>query len=168
MKLYVLRHAIAVERGTDPGLKDSDRMLTREGIRKLKLVIAAMKQLGISFDLILSSPYLRALQTAQLTARGLGAKKKLKMTGALKPDSNFRELIKELQKHRCSSLVIVGHEPHLGGFISFLLTGKLGMPLNFKKSGLCLLSIDSICYGRCATLEWLLTPWQMACIAASS
>jgi phosphohistidine phosphatase len=91
MKLYVLRHAIAVERGTDPGLKDSDRMLTREGIRKLKLVIAAMKQLGISFDLILSSPYLRALQTAQLTARGLGAKKKLKMTGALKPDSNFRE-----------------------------------------------------------------------------
>ena len=56
-----------------------------------------MKQLGISFDLILSSPYLRALQTAKLTARGLGAKKKLKMTGALKPDSNFRELIKELQ-----------------------------------------------------------------------
>jgi phosphohistidine phosphatase len=168
MKLYVLRHAIAVKRGTDPGLKDSDRMLTREGIRKLKLVIEAMRRLGISFDLILSSPYLRALQTAQLAAKGLGAKKKLELTDALKPESSFRELIEALQKRNPSSVVIVGHEPHLSGFISFLLSGKPGMSINFKKAGLCLLSIEALRYGRCATLEWLLTPRQMGRIAVSS
>jgi phosphohistidine phosphatase len=168
MNLYVLRHAIAVERGTGPGLKDSDRTLTRQGIRKLKLVIQAMKRLELSFDLILSSPYLRALQTAQLTAKDLGARKKLQITDSLKPDGNFQELIDELQNHKCSEVVIVGHEPHLSGFISFLLTGKAGTEINFKKAGLCLLSIEAIRYGRCATLEWLLTPRQMARIAASS
>src|ERR1044071_9654383 len=152
MKLYVFRHAIAVERGTDPGLRDSDRMLTREGIRKLKLVIAAIKQLEISFDLILSSPYLRALQTAKLTAKSLGAKKKLETTEALKPESSFRELIEELQKRKCSNVVIVGHEPHLSGSISFLLTCRQGMSINFKKAGLCLLSIDALRYGRWAHL----------------
>ena len=93
MNLYVLRHAIAVERGTDPGLKDSDRILTREGIRKLKQAVQAMTRLDLCFDLILSSTYLRALQTAQIAAKGLGAKKKLEITEALKPDSSFRELI---------------------------------------------------------------------------
>jgi phosphohistidine phosphatase len=153
MKLYILRHAIAVERGTDPGLKDSDRMLTREGIRKLKLVIKAINCLGISFDLILSSPYLRALQTAQLTAKGLGAKKQLEITDNLKPDSSFRALIEELHKRKCSSVVIVGHEPHLSGFISFLLTGKAELSIDLKKSGLCLLCVETVRYGRCATAK---------------
>ena len=64
MNLYILRHGIAVERGTPGYAKDADRPLTLEGERKLQLIAQAMKALDLAFDLILSSPYLRARQTA--------------------------------------------------------------------------------------------------------
>ena len=68
MNLYILRHGIAAERGTPGYANDADRPLTPEGERKLQLVAAAIKALELGFDLILSSPYLRARQTAEVVA----------------------------------------------------------------------------------------------------
>ena len=70
MNLYILRHGIAVEHGAPGYAKDADRPLTPEGERKLGQIAEAMKALELTFDLILSSPYLRARQTAEIVAEG--------------------------------------------------------------------------------------------------
>lgn len=162
MKLYILRHAIAVDREEARAMDDSQRPLTAEGKRKLKSVVRGIKRMGLSFDVILSSPYLRALQTAEIAARGLGQQRRLELDDALKPEGSFRELIEHLQKRKAATVMLVGHEPFLSGLISFLVSGRPNLAITMKKAGLCFLTIESLKYGRCATLEWLLTPKQMA------
>jgi phosphohistidine phosphatase len=63
------------------------------------------------------------------------------------------------------SVLLVGHEPFLSGLISLLATGHEGFCVVMKKGGLCKLTIEALRHGRCATLEWLLTPKQMALMA---
>ena len=75
MKLYFLRHAIAAEKsGLD---KDSERPLTPEGIRQMKDVAQGMKKLGLVFDRVISSPFIRARQTAEVACKGVGCKSKI-------------------------------------------------------------------------------------------
>ena len=162
MELFLLRHGIAAEPGTGSFSKDSDRPLTGKGKTKLRDVVKAMRALELSFDLILSSPYVRALQTAEIAATGLGARKKLELSRTLEPGGSFRDLIELLKTRRSSQVLVVGHEPFLSGLISFLVGGRPNLAITMKKGGLCKLTIESLKYGRCATLEWLLTPGQMA------
>ena len=166
MNVYLLRHGLAVERG-EPGVtRDSDRPLTGKGRRKLKQIAQAMETLDLSFELVLSSPYVRARQTAELVAEALGAGKHLRLTEALTPGGSRSELIKELRatKPAPENVLLVGHEPYLSELASWLLAGDPRMALTFKKGGLCKLTVKSFGAGRCACLEWLLTPKQMALI----
>jgi len=164
MELYILRHAIAVERGTKGYEDDTQRPLTPKGERKMRRVAKGMKKLGLSFDLILSSRLTRARQTAQIVAETFEAVERLKFSAHLAPDGETEDLIHDLKRlyHRPNSVVLVGHEPYLSGLMATLLTGKSALDVNFKKGSLCLLTVDSLQHGRCATLEWLLTPRQMA------
>jgi len=163
MELYVLRHAIAVPRGT-PGFKsDSQRPLTPKGEKKMWRIAAGMKQMGLSFDLILSSPYVRAMRTAEIVAKTFKATKLLKDSADLEADGDPALLIESLNGlfKSAKKIVIVGHETYLSMLISMLDAGHARMRLTLKKGGLCQLMADSLRYGRCATLEWLLTPRQM-------
>ncbi|MCS6806308.1 MAG: phosphohistidine phosphatase SixA [Acidobacteriota bacterium] len=162
MELYILRHAIAVERGT-PGYRDSDRPLTPEGEKKMVQAAHGMKALGLSFDLILTSPYQRARHTAEIVATVFDAQDKLITTTALTPAGDPAELVAELSRHGKSadSILLVGHEPYLSSFISTLLVGDERLQLTMKKGGLCKLTVNSLRHGRCATLQWLLTPRQL-------
>jgi phosphohistidine phosphatase len=163
MNLYILRHGLAVDHGAPGYAKDADRPLTPKGERKLGRIADAMDELELSFDLILSSPYTRARQTAEIVAEALGACKKLKFSDALTPHGSFKKLIEWL--NRCKSLpddvLLVGHEPYLSGLISLLVSGDSTFSVVMRKGGLCKLSIESLKHGRCAALEWLLTPRQM-------
>jgi phosphohistidine phosphatase len=163
MKLYILRHGIAVERGAASYAKDSERPLTPKGERKLWKIAEAMEALGIRFDLILSSPYTRARQTAEIVAKAFNARKKLEFSDSLTPNGSTKKLvdfINDLSPSR-KSILLVGHEPYLSQFISLLVTSKAGMAVALKKGGLCRLSVESLKDDRCATLDWLLTPKQM-------
>jgi phosphohistidine phosphatase len=164
MKLYILRHGIAVEPGTPGYAKDADRPLTPEGERKLRQVAEAMEALELSFDLILSSPYLRARQTAEVVAEVLGVRKRLELSDSLTPGGSTKRLVELLNHLQPSpeSVLLVGHEPYLSGLISLLVSGKEGCAVVMKKGGVCKLSTESLTHGRCAALEWLLTPKQMA------
>ena len=163
MDLYLLRHAIAVERDA-PGIRnDFERPLTPDGEQKLRRITKALRNLQLSFDLILSSPYLRARETAEMVAAALSLRKKLELRDSLGVDGNARELIVELKALAPApeSLLLVGHEPYLSTLIS-LLAGAGGRPcVMLKKAGLCKLAADSLKVGRCARIEWLLTPRQM-------
>ena len=159
MEIYILRHGIAVNRGTPGYKKDSDRPLTPEGEEKLHQIAKAMLAMELKFDLILSSPYLRSKQTAQLVAAELD--EEITLTDLLTPDGNPLELIRELNDEKPQSVLLVGHEPYLSGLISVLVTGESKASIELKKGGLCKLSADRVAYGQCATLNWLLTPKQL-------
>jgi phosphohistidine phosphatase len=165
--LYVLRHAIAVERGTADHADDSLRPLSEDGRAKMRRMAAGMEAMKLSFDLVFSSPYLRARQTAEIVTRQFGIEHLLRMTGHLEPAGNPERLMHEIADAGSSSqnLLIVGHEPYLSDLISVLLTGDARLQLALKKGGLCRLTIDRPRYARCAILDWLLTPAHLRKLA---
>ena len=142
---------------------DSKRQLTPKGKRQLRQAAAAMKTLGLRFDLILSSPYLRAKQTAEIVAESLKLKRRLKFSDELAPDGSPKNLVGQLNelKPEPENVLLVGHEPYLSRLISLLTTGDMDLAMDFKKGGLCKLEMEKLSYDRCATLAWLLTPRQM-------
>jgi len=156
MEIYILRHGIAVDRGTPGFKKDSDRPLTKEGEEKMHQIADTMLGMGLKFDLILSSPYLRAEQTAQIVADTLD--REVTLTKTLAPDANALELIAEINDEKPHSVLLVGHEPDLSRLISVLVCGTSDSSFELKKGGLCKLTAETITFGRCATLNWLITP----------
>ena len=163
MNLFLLRHAPAAERGTAGFADDSARPLTPAGRRELKTIPATLKKMDLDFDLILSSPFLRAKQTAEIVAAELKLKKRLKFTSALEPEGDQKKLIAELTRLKPppENLLLVGHEPDLSRLISRLVTGRPDAGFALKKSGLAKLEIEKLHLGQCATLAWLLTPKLM-------
>jgi len=165
MNLFILRHGLAVEPGT-PGYDDSERPLTSEGKSKLKAIAAAMVKLELDFDLILSSPYTRARQTAEIVAERLKASDKLELTKLLEPQGSFKDLINAINKHKSAhNVLLVGHEPYLSELISLLVYGDNNASVVLKKGGFARLGVPTLRADRCGLLEWLLTPKQMGFIA---
>ncbi len=68
MDIYIIRHAIAVDRGTPEYEDDSQRPLTEKGKKKMRQIASGLRALGVDFDFILSSPYIRARETAEILA----------------------------------------------------------------------------------------------------
>lgn len=167
MNIFILRHGIAVDPGTAGYEDDSQRPLVPKGERRLEKAAGAMKKLELSFDLIVSSPYLRARQTAEIVAAELKLKKRLQFSDHLVPDGDFEALIRELNavKPAPKDLLLVGHEPHLSHFIGFLCSGNPHATIEMKKGGLCKMEAERLLPGHCARLAWLLTPSQMELMA---
>jgi phosphohistidine phosphatase len=163
MKLYVLRHAVAVERGAPGFGDDSLRPLSSEGRTKMHAIAAGMRAMDLSFDLVLSSPYLRARQTAEIVVHQLGIERLLRFTEHLESGGDPQRLMREVANADGSpeSILLVGHEPFLSELISVLLTGESTLGVTLKKGGLCCLTVERPRFGRCATLDWLLTPRQL-------
>jgi phosphohistidine phosphatase len=164
MKFYLLRHGLAVEPGTPGFSDDSTRPLTAEGKLKMRRVARGMKSLELSFGLILSSPYIRARQTAEIVADAFKAARRLKLTETLEPGGSTRALVETIRAWQpaLESVLVVGHEPYLSGLISLLVSGETGLAIVMKKGGLCRLDVNRLKHGQCAALEWLLAPKQLA------
>jgi phosphohistidine phosphatase len=164
MNLYLLRHAIAVERET-PGVEDdSKRELTPKGAAKMRRVARGMLALELKFNLILSSPYLRTRQTADIVADEFNARSILRFTDSLIPGAAGEQVIAEITKHHLKreNILLVGHEPLLSSLIATLISGDSTLDISMKKGGLCCLTTSALSYGRCAVLEWLMYPSQLA------
>jgi phosphohistidine phosphatase len=157
MKLYILRHGEAAEHG-DPHYTEDERPLTEKGIQRTRQLAHALRLWNISFDVILTSPLVRARQTAEIIARGLRLEKQLELTGHLTPAGSMKELVDQIKAARPKSALLVGHEPYLSGFVSLLCIGAPNLPLKLKKGALCRLQVETLTCGRCAILDWLLQP----------
>lgn len=163
MNLYILRHGVAVPSGTAMGFADPQRPLTPEGRKKLRRAARGMLALGLDFDVILSSPYLRAKETAVIVAKVFRAADRLEFSEHLTPRGKREALIRQIVRAGPpGETLLVGHEPHLSELISLLISGGTDCAITMKKAGLCKLAIESLQHGRCATLEWLLTPKQLS------
>jgi phosphohistidine phosphatase len=163
MDLFILRHAIAVEPGSPAYEDDSQRPLTSRGSAKMKRIASGLRHMKVEFDLILSSPHLRASQTGEILAKSYGLRDKLILTPALLPEAPASQIINEVNDKypQYKSVVLIGHQPSLNRLISMLISGDPTLSISLKKGGLCRLSCDHLSYDRCATLEWLLYPSQI-------
>ena len=157
MKLFLVRHAIAEDLSDQDD--DSLRPLTDKGREKMRRIAQALEELGVMPDLIVSSPYVRASQTASILAKELKYKEELAYSDFLVPMGEPNDMIGEInEKFSVDELMLVGHEPNLSSLASILLTGDSDLSINFKKGGVCCLSVDDLQYSRKVTLEWLVTP----------
>jgi phosphohistidine phosphatase len=162
MNIYILRHGLAEE--TSASQKDADRRLTEEGERKLRHIARAMQAMELSFDLVVSSPYARARETAEIVARAFGLEKRLELSETLTPSGRTRQLVELLNRLAppWEDVLLVGHEPYLSGLIALLVAGEEDrLSVTLKKGGLARISAATLVHGKCGDLEWLLTPRQM-------
>jgi phosphohistidine phosphatase len=158
MEIYVVRHGIAIDREDPKCPPDPERYLTEEGIEKTKRVAAAVAALGASPELLLSSPYVRAMQTAEIFASALDySKQKIRRTDLLLPGAEpslfFRELAKDKQT---STLFVFGHAPQLDDIIAAALGSKHHIT-SLKKAGVALIELKRISPPN-GQLVWLAPP----------
>ena len=137
MELYLIRHGIAEEKGL--GIKDEERSLTKEGRQKTEKVAQKLVKLGLNFDFILTSPLVRARQTAEiLIAEKLSSQ--LEESSHLAPDGQISSWLKDWLEPRNYSqntqLAVVGHEPGLTNWAENLLWGEVKASLVLKKAGM--------------------------------
>jgi phosphohistidine phosphatase len=134
MEIWLLRHASAEDRA-DSG-RDADRTLTEDGHRRAREVARGLASLDPKIELILTSPYWRARQTAEPAAEALRLSGKLRETRALEPDRDPSEILEEIVAESVESVLLVGHEPHLGALLGRLVAGTTGLEIPLKKAAI--------------------------------
>jgi phosphohistidine phosphatase len=153
MEIFLLRHGIAEEGG--PGLPDSERALTAEGKEKLRRVL---KQADIKPSLILSSPYRRAVETAEIAADVSGYDGKLLRTRALIPEASPFDAWDEVRTHKNEqSILLASHEPLMSAVMAFLLDSP-ALQVDMKKAALVRIDCERIGAEPRGVLKWMLTP----------
>jgi phosphohistidine phosphatase len=156
MELYLVRHAIAAERG-DEWPDDSKRPLTERGISRFKEVVGGLKRLDVSIDEIFTSPLVRARQTADLLAAGTSDKATVKTLDALAPQHTPAAVMSQLAKAaKRSRVALVGHEPDLGELAAHLIGAQRA--LVFRKGGIARIDVGSVTSRRAGSLIWFLPP----------
>ena len=167
MNLYLLRHGIAVA-ADEPGVEsDADRALTAKGVKRMRRAAKGLRRLKVPFDGLLTSPLIRARQTADIVAETLGLETHLEEVSGLAPESSVEQLSFGLTRFQNRAhLLLIGHEPLLSDTASFFIAGKKGpkIDLTLKKGGLCRIEIDAIPPSKPGTLHWMLTPKQLRLI----
>ena len=162
-ELYLVRHAIAAERGED-WPNDDKRPLTARGVARFKEEVEGLIMLGVAVDEIFTSELVRAKQTADLLATGLPGKPVVKILDALSPGHEPRSVMAQLAKqaHR-RRIALVGHEPDLGELAAHLIGAGRALP--FKKGGVCRVDVESLTSRRPSALTWFVTPRLLRKIA---
>ena len=162
MNLFFLRHAKACARSRK-WRPDGTRPLTRDGEKKMFEAARGMQTLDLSFDLILTSPYIRAFRTAEILGEVFESKKVFETTNLI-PEAEPEAVIDEINENfpTLKQIVLVSHEPFMTRLISALLSGKDALSIELRKGGCCKLSVKNLCFGPCASLDWLMTPRQLA------
>jgi phosphohistidine phosphatase len=155
-ELYLVRHAIAAERGSE-WPDDTKRPLTERGIARFKEVVKRLRRLEVEVDEIFTSPLIRARQTADLLSGGLEGKPPVKVLDALAPGHTSAAVMTQLAKiAKRRRVALVGHEPDLGELAAHLIGA--GRALAFKKGGVCRIDVGSLSARRAGSLVWFVSP----------
>jgi len=166
MYIYFLRHANAgMPNATDA--KDEKRHLDLRGIKHGHDVGRALAAMNVTLDVIVSSPLLRALQTAEIVAREMRHRSKVVTDAALRPGASYEEFQQLLDRHsRTEAIMVVGHNPNLSQFLNKLLPGGNGAtPIELKKGSIAKVEKE----GRNpAILKWYMTPKVVSAIQHGS
>jgi phosphohistidine phosphatase len=145
VEVYLIRHGIAADRGTYTD--DELRPLVKKGRDKTTLVAQRLVSVGLKFDLLLSSPLVRAYQTAEILLQE-GLTQTIETFAPLKPDGAIAEWLEWLQQSQVqypdAKIALVGHQPDLGNWTEILLWGATKGQIELKKAGVIGLKIPTI------------------------
>jgi phosphohistidine phosphatase len=162
--IYIMRHGIAEENAASGD--DADRRLTPEGRRKVVEVARGLKTLDVKPNAILSSPLPRALETATLAGSVLDADLDVETLLTLGPGYDALATLNSLPSGLRESIMLVGHQPHLGELASCLLTGSQSLvPLPFKKGAVAAIQVAALPPRSAGVLQWFLSPRQLRGLA---
>lgn len=164
LEIYLVRHAIAAERG--PKYPDDRlRPLTPAGTKRFAESVPGLVEMGVVVDVVLTSPLVRARETAMVLAAGLKPKPPIVEVEALAPGGRPQAVIEAIKTHarRSRRMALVGHEPDLGELAARLLGARGGV--EFKKGAVCLIDVDGATPGGPGTLRWMLTPKALRALA---
>ncbi len=156
MILYLIRHGIAIDRTDPKSPPDSERPLTARGIQKTRSAALGLRDLGVKPDAILTSPYVRAAQTAEIFAEALGfPPDKIRASESLKPGENPAETLREVARLRVKEVACFGHAPHVDQLIAYLVEARAPFTTLKKAGAACLEQASS--QGRWELL-WMIAP----------
>ena len=155
-ELYLIRHGVAEERG-DAWPDDSKRPLTDEGMDRLRKEARGLVRLGVTIDVMLTSPLVRTRQTAEIVAAALDPRPNIVSAESLAPGGTFQSVVADLEKHaKKVRIAFVGHEPSIGELAARLIGSR--HPIEFKKGAVCRIDVDALPPGGPGSLRFLLTP----------
>ena len=163
MDLLVIRHAIAMDRDefAETGQPDSERTLTDFGRRRMRKNAAGLRRVVDAPEVIGTSPFVRAAETARIVADAFGIEA-IETLDVLTPEQHPVDLLPWLsQQPRDATVAVVGHDPHLGSLITWLVGGLASPNVELKKGGACLLQLGDRLEAGTAVMRWLLTPKHM-------
>jgi phosphohistidine phosphatase len=161
MDCVLLRHGIAVERDEWEG-SDADRPLTERGAKRVAQAATGLSQLHVQPTHVLSSPLIRAIETARIVHSSLRVRSAIQIVDELVPDAppnRFVSILHNLPPESC--VVCIGHEPQLGMVASVLLSGRATASFPLKKAGACLIELSVPAKPGRGVLRWWLTPSQL-------
>jgi len=161
MEIYLVRHGAAHTKEDDP-----ERHLNKDGLDQCHMSGRALKRLEIKFDLVISSPKVRARQTAEIIADEVGyPKDEIKVTETLEPMASPKDTISYLNNFtEKNSIMLAGHLPLLGNLASELLSKSTQISLYFESGAVCQIDVDHP-IPHTGTFRWFLTPKQLRLIA---
>lgn len=155
-QLYLVRHAIAAERGSD-WPDDAARPLTQEGIRRFRRVVAGLVRIEVRLDEVFTSPFARAAHTARLLAEGVGGHPPVTVLPTLGCGHAPEDVLEEARGVvSAERIAFVGHEPDLGLLAAHLL-GATYAPA-FRKGAVCRIDVDRLAAGARGRLVWFAPP----------
>ena len=167
MVIYFLRHANAGQKHFSDPVNDEKRPIDKLGEEQSHDVGRALAALGVTVNVIISSPLTRATQTAAIVSQELGHEEKLVLDDALRPEATFEKFKVLLNRHKDkASIMVVGHDPSMTEFVNRVLSG--GGPLaviEMKKGGVAKVEKD---IRRPAVLKWCMPPKVVQKIQRSS
>lgn len=150
-----MRHGIAEDRSASG--HDPDRALTDKGLHKLEKVLKRAHNAGVAPSLIISSPYLRAMQTAEVAARVLEYHSEIVRSDRLTPHSTPADVWAEIRAHRDEpSILLAGHEPLFSATVAYMLGSTRAM-VEFKKGAIVRIDFATIGAEPRGVLQWLIT-----------
>ena len=155
-ELYLVRHAVAAERGDD-WPDDDQRPLTEKGIARFMDVIGGLRRMEVNLDEIFTSPLVRAKQTADLLAAGIEGKPPVKPLDTLAPGHRPEDVMSQLARAaKRRRVALVGHEPDLGELAAHLVGAR--RPIPFRKGGVCRIDVQDMSGKHPGTLSWFAPP----------
>lgn len=158
MDCLLFRHGIAVDREDWEG-EDAERPLTPKGTAKTREAAAGLLRLDVAPTHVLTSPLVRALETAKLIREGLRLKPDVNLCEELRPEAPPEKLLAVLAAYpETACLLCVGHEPHLGEVAGVMLFGKPSPSLSLKKAAACLIQFEGVPKAGRGVLAWWAPP----------
>ena len=153
-ELYLIRHAVAEQRG-EAWPDDAKRPLTSEGMSRFRKAARRLAEFGVSIDVIMTSPLVRARQTADILAAAFDAH--IVASDALAPGGSYQAILGDLDKQsKRSRIALVGHEPDLGELAGRLCGSR--HHLEFKKGAICRIDVAALPPGGPGAMRWFIPP----------